>query len=816
MAKKVTYQNKVDNNGKTPNGIVPAADINEIKAAINENADILDGKSFNKISIIPSDVPVAPPVDTTQDQIYVPMVTGLYVNFPTALEPAGVNFNSDEGITEIYGNSVKGFRRVDYGIELVDYIKKENITIEPKADTSLDFSSSVVDGYVISSGIVQTDVARKAIKELSIVGNSSRYMHILGITVGSKNLAFLNNSNTPLAAATVVSSSNFSIQIPAANAYKINLTVRYNPSDDYTNLRLIISDSAELPEEVVTEILGNKIQANSLSIGNSVPTPTLDSEATNKKYVDDTTLALDQTGIIIGQKEVSDKTGTKTFTGSAVTFIINKTVTEPTSFKKLVINATVAGQILFAKYTIVSGTAVRVSFDFINLTLGTNEYELPTVGGLNPGQYFGFSCNTSNLPGRIGFNTIPNEDYGYYQISTNVSTGSPVGTLNTNGYWGVDYEVYENGSFYSDIVALVNQSTTGNSGITYPTPTTSLIQVTQPGSTRNDAASILRLNDGSLISAWGTFLEEVTDHSQAYLKIRKSNDNGLNWYDYSSIQPNTGIGNYIPSLYRKTNGDILMIYLVKLAAVGGIPVSYIAMKTSSDEGLTWSAENSLTSTTNGQYLVIAPHRIFVDGTSLYLPYSLLTSGTGDSASSTYDGKLLKSTNDGVNWADTGATLSEADAIFVECGLYKRLDGLLVYYARTNSGYIRSATSSDGGVTFSAASNLISAPNSMSTIQKLTRNNKWVCVRNNYLSGGQGNASRRNLFLYTSDDGITFNEISAYVYKYDNYYSVFEPIIFEDRLTNGIYVVYTKVASAFFDLTLTHVDMQDLLAPIVIA
>lgn len=332
MAKKITYTNKVDNNGITTNGKVWAADMNEIKAAVNENADILDGSSLNEIGIIPTDSPQPPPTNTSQDQIYVPTETGVYINFPTSDEPGGVSFDSNNGITKIYGNTVKGFRRVDYGLNLTPFVRKTDIEITPS--NNIFNKNTILDGFLLnpSTGEVEAG-AGFSISDFEPATSGNISFSGFGTIHHSIVVAYYNSSKVKLShAVAAVDSPAFIASAPANTAF-IRHTVKTSKAGDNTNIdNIMVNLGNPIPFEpyqpFVTAILDTPIAAEKAVMNLSKP----ESPVNVQEF-------LNVTGALLPKSAITTKVVPSNNMFGPLT-IINNTLIDPTTYAITTVGAT--------------------------------------------------------------------------------------------------------------------------------------------------------------------------------------------------------------------------------------------------------------------------------------------------------------------------------------------------------------------------------------------------------------------------------------------------------------------------------------------
>lgn len=101
--KKITYEDKVSNDGQTDEGMFFSADANEIKAAVNSNADILSEQETQINNMIANRVPI--PV--TGDDLNIDWQNDIVPNDPYGRSYVGRFSNIIQGISGLYLNNGK-------------------------------------------------------------------------------------------------------------------------------------------------------------------------------------------------------------------------------------------------------------------------------------------------------------------------------------------------------------------------------------------------------------------------------------------------------------------------------------------------------------------------------------------------------------------------------------------------------------------------------------------------------------------------------------------------------------------------------------
>jgi len=197
--------------------------------------------------------------------------------------------------------------------------------------------------------------------------------------------------------------------------------------------------------------------------------------------------------------------------------------------------------------------------------------------------------------------------------------------------------------------------------------------------------SLIQLNDG-------TFMLAYRETTYAFL-VRKTSADGVTW---SVETPLINSGCYSPSLIQQSDGTLRVVY-VKAGT------SYLAQRSSIDNGTTWSAEIIITSALS-EY----PSLIQQSDNTLRVAYRRLS-----------DGYLVQKTStDGITWS--GESIINNASISYNPSLIQGHDGVL-YVAYINGGQIlRIKKSIDNGVNWDASitiTNSVSQGNPIHLIQQ---------------------------------------------------------------------------------------------------
>jgi len=147
------------------------------------------------------------------------------------------------------------------------------------------------------------------------------------------------------------------------------------------------------------------------------------------------------------------------------------------------------------------------------------------------------------------------------------------------------------------------------------------------GNPRNSEGDFIQLADGRWLLIHTHFEGGAGDHASAYLAGRISSDNGLTWtHEDSLILPNEGHMNIMSvSLLRLQDGRIALFYLRKDSLADCRPY----MRVSSDEATTWSAPIDVIPASEPGYYVVNNDRVIqLSSGRLILPAALHTACAG--------------------------------------------------------------------------------------------------------------------------------------------------------------------------------------------
>ncbi|MBM3889786.1 MAG: exo-alpha-sialidase [Verrucomicrobia bacterium] len=208
-----------------------------------------------------------------------------------------------------------------------------------------------------------------------------------------------------------------------------------------------------------------------------------------------------------------------------------------------------------------------------------------------------------------------------------------------------------------------------------------------PSNPRNSEAAIIQRKDGSLLLAWTEFYQgKAADHGPARITGKLSTDGGRTWGEKFTLVENDGGCNVMEvNFLRLKNADLALFHCQKNTESTDCR---ILMRTSADEGKTWSAAKQLspagkyTGLTNGRCIRLRSGRI------------LLEAWEGG------DSYCVLSDDDGKTWRDS-QRVRPANGKCYEPACIELKDGRVMMLMRTGLGGQFKSLSTDGGETWSA-------------------------------------------------------------------------------------------------------------------
>jgi len=310
------------------------------------------------------------------------------------------------------------------------------------------------------------------------------------------------------------------------------------------------------------------------------------------------------------------------------------------------------------------------------------------------------------------------------------------------------------------------------------------VAISGTGQIRNDQSSIIKLANGQLAILFNGYTTGAVDASDSSIKIAKSSDGGRSWQAPTVLISSGGDPKVVPSLWKKTNGDIIVIYIVRLADGNTNIVRRIY-----NGNLDTIVENDFLIASGG-YFPVKPDAINYDERNdrLVFPYPRFVSGTKESGSSVYEGKMLMSADDGITWTDSGVTIpgiiTGGFGGALEPGFFSSGTYYNYYYFRNlggNVGY-QLLNFANGTYSLGNSGTLLAASNTQSAFRYIP---KLRCFVGAYARFDQ----RKQVDLAISRDAVTWYNLFQIEHNaYSGISGINEPSIFVDE--NRIIVTYS--------------------------
>jgi sialidase-1 len=202
-----------------------------------------------------------------------------------------------------------------------------------------------------------------------------------------------------------------------------------------------------------------------------------------------------------------------------------------------------------------------------------------------------------------------------------------------------------------------------------------------PEHKRNSESAIIELKDGSLLLGWTEFYGgKWPDDAPARISGKISVDGGRTWGGKYTLVENDGGCNVMEvNFLRLKNGDIALFHGKK----NSTKETLVMMRTSSDEGKTWSEAKQLSP--DGQYIGLTNGRCI-----------RLSTGRILLEASTY---CIISDDEGETWHDSQKIVF-SEGYSAEPACIELKDGRVMMLMRTNLGSQYKSISTDGGDTWS--------------------------------------------------------------------------------------------------------------------
>lgn len=300
-----------------------------------------------------------------------------------------------------------------------------------------------------------------------------------------------------------------------------------------------------------------------------------------------------------------------------------------------------------------------------------------------------------------------------------------------------------------------------------------------PGNPRNSEGDFIRLQDGRVLFVYSHYDGESTsDHASAYLAGRYSDDQGKTWTPEDQvILENEGDLNVMSvSLLRLPDNRIALFYLRKNSTSDCIPL----MRTSADEGQSWSAANPVITDREGYFVLNNDRVVQLSSGRLIVPVALHNTpeGAWSNGAEIY---TYYSDDSGNSWKSSAQVGNPGSIMLQEPGVVELVDGRLMLFMRTDEGVQYLSYSQDQGQSWSAVEpSEIASPVSPASVERIPGTRDLLMVWNNNLSEDEKQAQRRTplTIAVSQDEGASWKYVKTLESDPDGWYC-YTAISFED-------------------------------------
>lgn len=299
-----------------------------------------------------------------------------------------------------------------------------------------------------------------------------------------------------------------------------------------------------------------------------------------------------------------------------------------------------------------------------------------------------------------------------------------------------------------------------------------------PDNPRNSEGDFVQLRDGRILYIYSRFTgKSSSDFGSSDLAARWSADGGATWTPEDKIVvKNEAATNVMSvSLLRLRSGKIALFYARKNSIADCIPM----MRTSDDEGKTWSSAVTCITDQPGYYVLNNARIIQLPGGRLLMPVALHNT---EAKGLTHEELEKKFNNYGILYCyysdDEGKTWKRSRKLEVpesvmaqEPGLIELRNGSVMMYIRTDAGMQYASYSADKGKSWTAAApSNIPSPLSPATIVRDPKTGNLVLVWNNFGVMGLKYGKRTPFNIAVSDnEGQTWQHIKTLHDNPDGHY-----------------------------------------------
>jgi hypothetical protein len=289
----------------------------------------------------------------------------------------------------------------------------------------------------------------------------------------------------------------------------------------------------------------------------------------------------------------------------------------------------------------------------------------------------------------------------------------------------------------------------------------------RPGNGRNSEGDFIQLKDGRLLLVYSKFIG-TGDHAPAELAGRYSSDGGRTWSseDVQVIGLKPGEANLMSvSLLRLRDDRIALFYVQKYDSPPGSKypyLDYILMRTSGDEGETWSEPTHVVPQDQPGYRVLNNDRVVqLKSGRLVVPLAVHYLPGWSKWQNSAHLLCYLSDDEGLTWHPSKSTL-QSELLAQEPGVVQLKDDSLLMFSRSRDCQLVSH-SKDEGETWTALqrSNIAQPTASPASIERIPSTGHLLLVWNNGddpLAAAKPVGRRPFTAAISKDEGATWTHV----------------------------------------------------------
>jgi sialidase-1 len=312
-----------------------------------------------------------------------------------------------------------------------------------------------------------------------------------------------------------------------------------------------------------------------------------------------------------------------------------------------------------------------------------------------------------------------------------------------------------------------------------------LVMEPGPGNPRNSEGDIIELKDGRLCLIYSRFTGGSGDDAAADLAMRTSQDEGKTWSeDKIIVRRGEGLNVMSVSLRRLAGGEIALFYLRKASETDCRPY----MSISTDEAQTWGPPTLCIPDEVGYYVLNNDRVVQLQSGRLILPVAWHR-GPGTAWDAAGVIMCYLSDDNGKTWRRSKDTFKgyapDGRRITVqEPGVVELKDKRLMMYMRTDAGSQYLCHSQDGGETWSKPEpSSLASPLSPASIERIPWTGELLCVWNDHSGVHPYPTGRRTplCMAISKDEGKTWSKSKIVEDNPDGWYCYTAITFVKDRV-----------------------------------